>query len=605
MRRMGNRTGRLAFVAIAVMVATAAGVSGGQQRSDAVLDGVPAEALFCLRLNNPNAALSSVNGFLEGVAPAGFDSQAMVWAKLEGLVGAERMAQVAKQEDMAIFGVVLPAGDGPPNPFANLFLGLLLAVEDYDAFVGPDKPDSADEVAVLNVDGQARAAVARMGRYALTCSAGDRDKLVRATQMLRDQETALRGALSNGEKALSAQSPIWLYGNIQGAGALIKPMVHGKLEQIKAELQKAAERDESPIGDPEGVIRFYASMIDTFTSQMASVAVGLAPSAEACTMTLAFKAVPGTDMAMMMTPASQPSNYKQALPYLSDGAILNVAAAVDPEIWEKSYQYWIGLIPQLMGGDVSESDLEQLRTLTTESFRAMGEAVSFSFQPGQEGDGPFSMQYVIDVTDGAAIEKAIAQELELTNSEVFGKIFDNFGFRMNAEMASETTTYKGVTINAARMNFEMDDDESPQGEMIRRIWGGDGLPYRWAVVEGKCVYTVGPNAETDAHKLIDQVKAGVSTGVSSEMRAALAAIPSGGQIEAVGTLNYVRLLNAFVGAMPLPDGKQLPELNVPTESNLCFAAGTMADVPVAWVVLPKQHLMEIKSAFETLSKNAK
>ncbi|UCD50390.1 MAG: hypothetical protein JSW27_23050 [Phycisphaerales bacterium] len=605
MGRLRNGTRRATIMVMVALTATAGWAAGpARPGADRVLRLTPADALFCLRINNLDKTLSEASAFLTGIAPEGFDAKAMALGKLTGMLGAERMEQVRQRGSFAVYGAMPPSGENQ-GPMGNLFVGVLVPVKDYDAFVGEDKPDQ-DGIATLTVDGQPRIIATQFGRYALLARPNARDNIVQVRKMMRDRQAGLRSALSEGERTLSAESPIWLYGNVQKAAAIIKPMVLGKLEQVKGELKKAAERQESPIEDPEGIIRFYAALLNIVTSEMASVAVGLAPSAEACTMTLAFKAVPGTDMEMMMTPASQPSNYRRTLPYLRDGAILNVAAAVDPEIWEKSYQCWIELIPQLIAGDIPESDLDQMRQLTTKSFRAMGDAISFSFQPGENDDGvPFSMQYVIEVTDGATIEKAIAEELELTNSEVFTKIFENFGFNMSAQIASETTTYKGVRINAARVAFEFDAGDSPQGQMIQRIWGSEGLQYRWGVVDGKCVYTVGPDAEADAHKLIDRIQAGVPTDVCSEMKAAIAALPEGGQVEAVGTLNYVRVLNAFVGMMPLPDGKQLPELNVPTESSIAFAAGTMADVPVAWVVLPRQHLMEIKSAFKTLEEKTK
>ncbi len=605
MKRFGNRTCRVTVVVVVLLLtATVGGANPTGPDPDRVLQLAPADVLFCLRVNNLDKTLSEASAFLTGIAPEGVDAKAMALGKLTGMLGAERMEQVRRQGNFAVYGALLPNGQDQ-NPMSNLFVGILVPVKDYDAFVGSETPDQ-DGITTLAVDGQSTVVTTQLGQYALLTWHNARDQLVRAQQMLRDQGAGLNDALSEGEKMLSAQSPIWLYANVQKASAIIKPIVFGKLEQIKGELKKAGERQESPIANPEGIIRFYGGLIDIVTSETASVAVGLAPSAEACTMTLAFKAVPGTDMEMMMAPAPQPANYQRALPYLHDGAIINVAAAVDPVTWEKSYQRWIELIPQLTASDITATDLDQMRKLTTESFRAMGESVSFSFQPGANDDGvPFSMQYVIEVTDGAAIEKAIAEELELINSDVFAKIFENFGFRMSAEIASETTTYKGVRINAARVAFEFDAGDSPQGQMIERMWGGEGLQYRWGVVDGKCVYTIGPNAEADVHKLIDRVKAGTPTDICSEMQAAMAAIPQGGQIEAVGTLNYVRMLNTFASVMPLPDGKQLPELNVPTESSIVFAAGMAEDVPVAWVVLPKRHLQEIKSAFEALEKGMK
>jgi len=604
MKRFGNGTRSATVMVMVVLMATAGwAAKPAKPGADRVLRLTPADALFCLRLNNLDKTLSEASGFLTGIAPEGFDAKAMALGRLTGMLGSDRMEQVRQRGSFTIYGVMLPNGQNQ-GPFANLFVGILVPVKDFDAFVGQDKPDQ-DGIATLTVDDQPRILATRFGGYALLAWPDARDKITQVRQMVGGEQKGLRGVLSDGERTLAAESPIWLYGNVQKASAIIKPMVFGKLEQIKGELKKASERQESPIGDPEGIIRFYGGMLDIITTETASIAVGLAPSAEACTMTFAVKAVPGTDMEMMMTPAPQPSNYKRALPYLNNGAILNVAAAVDPVTWEKSYHRWIELIPQLMAGDIAETDLDQLRTLTTESFRAMGESVSFSFQPGAKDGVPFSLQYVIEVKDAAAIEKAIAEELQLTNSEVFAKIFENFRFHMSAEIASETTTYKGVKINAAQVTFEFEEVDSPQGEMIKRMWGGDGLQYRWAVLNGKCVYTIGPEAEADVHKLIDQVKAGPPTDICSEMQAALEAIPQDAQVEAIGTLNYVRMLNTFVGVMPLPDGKQLPELNVPTKSHIVFAAGTKGDVPVAWVVLPRQHLMEIKSAFETLEEKMK
>ncbi len=601
MRRFGNGARSAIIIAAVMLLITSAWA--GKPGADRVLQLIPADALFCLRVNNLEQTLTEATNFMTGIAPEDFDAKRMVMGKLPDMLGEERMDQIRKRGDFAIYGVILPGGQNQ-GPMGGLFMGIVAAVKDYDAFLGEDKAD-AEGIATLTIDGQPRAIATRFGRYALLGWPHTRGQVAQIKQIVGNKQGGLRGALSAGERTLSAQSPIWLYGNVQKAAAIVKPMVFGKLEQIKGELQKAAETQESPIVNPEGIIRFYAGMLDIFTSETASIAVRLAPTAESCTMSLAFKAVPGTEMEAMMAPASEPSNYKRTLPYLKDGAIINVAAAVDPETWEKSYHRWIELIPALMGGDTSQADLDQLKALTSESFRAMGDAVSFSFQPGSGEGGPFSMHYIIEVTDGAAIEKAIAKELELTNSEVFKGMFKNFGFSMSAKMLPSPATYKGVKINAAQVTFEMGEDDSPQSQMIQQVWGGEGLQYRWAVVNDKCVYTIGPSAESDARKLIDQIKKGPATSVCSEMKTAMAAMPKDAQVEAVGTFNYVRILNAFVGGMALPDGKTLPELNVPTESNISFAAGTAQKVPMVWVTLPKQHLAEIVTAFQTLEEKTK
>ena len=602
MKRLANGTRSAIVMAIVALMASASIVHGAAAPDKALLDLVPGEALFCLRINNLDETLSNASSFMAGIAPDDFDARAMVMGPLPGMLGAERMEQIHEQGSFAIYGTMLAGGQNQ-GPMGNLFVGVLASVTDYDAFIGEDEPDP-NGIVTLTVNGQPKAIATRFGRYTLLAWPHARSQAAQVRQMV-DGQKSLGDALSKGERTLSTQSPIWLYGNVQEASAFIKPIISGKLEQIKNELKKSTENQDAPISNPESIIRFYGGLLDAITSETASVAVALAPSAEACTMTLALKAVPGTDMEIMLTPAPQPSNHKRALPYLNDGAILNIAAAVDPVAWEKSYQGWIELIPQLMASDVTEADLDQMRQLTAKSFRAMGKSMSFSFQPGVEDGLPFSMQYVIEVSDGPAVEKAIAEELQLTNSEVFKKILGNFGLHMSAEIVPETTTYKGVKINAAQVTFNSEEDNSPQGQMIQRIWGGKDIQYRWGILDGKCVYTIGSNAEADAHKLIDRIQAGPPAGVCAEMQAALKAIPQGGKTEAIGTLNYVRVLNTFVSGMSLPDGKQLPELNVPTESHVVFAGGTIEDVPVAWVVLPKQHLKEIKSAFQALEEGKK
>ncbi len=73
------------------------------------------------------------------------------------------------------------------------------------------------------------------------------------------------------------------------------------------------------------------------------------------------------------------------------------------------------------------------------------------------------------------------------------------------------------------------------------------------------------------------------------------------QADAVGTFNYVRMLNMALAAMSMAGAEGPAKLDVPTTSSLAFAGRTTAPgVLDVQVVLPKQHLVEIKSAFKTL-----
>ncbi len=55
------------------------------------------------------------------------------------------------------------------------------------------------------------------------------------------------------------------------------------------------------------------------------------------------------------------------------------------------------------------------------------------------------------------------------------------------------------------------------------------------------------------------------------------------------------------GFMPLPEGVDTTQLKVATKSNVAFAGRTTEEGKLAMqIVLPKEHLLEIKSVFENI-----
>jgi hypothetical protein len=151
----------------------------------------------------------------------------------------------------------------------------------------------------------------------------------------------------------------------------------------------------------------------------------------------------------------------------------------------------------------------------------------------------------------------------------------------------------------------MGDDDSPPGQMLKEMWGDGGIAYRWAVVGDRCAYTIGQDAEENVRTLIDQIKAGGPTGVCSEIKAAMGIIPQGEQADLVGSFNYVRALGAVLGAIPLPEGQEMPELNLTSEHSIAFAGRGSEGGCTMWAAVPKKHIVEIKSAFETFGEQMK
>ncbi|MHC4538412.1 MAG: hypothetical protein ACYS74_01360 [Planctomycetota bacterium] len=286
---------------------------------------------------------------------------------------------------------------------------------------------------------------------------------------------------------------------------------------MKAELEKAKERGEELPVEPAGIVGFYGGIAKMVLEGTDNITVALAPSAEACDVTLGLKPVPDTTMAAIVgEPLS--GDFGNKLGYLDDGAMFNICTKVDRKSLKTAYLGLIELMGEMIPEGLSEADMEHLRGLTTKGIDAMGDALSISFKTG-EGSPPFAGKYVIEIRDRAAFEQVLEEELKLMEEGVFADMYKGFGMEMDVEINRDAGTYKGTKIGGAKVMFKMGEEDAPPAQMLAKMFG-DGLTYRWAFTAGHCVYTLGSDADNMIRELIDQVKAGGPRQTGSETRAA-------------------------------------------------------------------------------------
>lgn len=596
-------------VVVAVVVLLAAGGVWAQRSAKpgaaGLMGSIPGESLFCVRINKVDDSLGAVNEFLKGVAPEPFDAKSMVFSKLGELLGDERLRGINRKGNFALFAVNVPGDSAGRGPMDNMFIGALLPVRNYDNFISrnPNCGEPDDEgISTITVDGGARGLATRFRRYALLCPPNAREKLPQVKKMMAQRKRSLAVSLDESEMKLASSSSIWLHLNVKQGAALIKPMLFGKLEQIKAELQKAKDSGEAPMMiDPSGVVGFYGGMFKMLIEGTDCVAVGLSPSSEACNITVSVTPIPETDMAAIVG-QELGGSFDDMLGYLDDGAMMNLATKVDRESLKAGYMKLFELMGQMMPDGMSEADMEQLKELTTKGINALGDSLAVSAGVNGEGSVPFWAKYVFEVKDKEAFEQVLEKELRMMEEGAFAELYKGFGMETDVQVERNADTYKGATIDAAKVKFKLAGDESLQSQALERMFG-DGLEYRWASVKGHCVYSVGCDADKTVRELIDQVRAGGPKEVGSEMKAALDAIPNSEQADTVGTFNlvrYVSMIGAVLGFGGAPGDTGSAKINVPTKSNIMFAGRTTDGIMTLQMVLPKTHLQEIKSAFETL-----
>ncbi len=605
---MFNSKGLKSAVLVATVVLLATGVvwateAANPRRAGAagVMGAIPAKSLFCVRINKFDATLDSVNAFLKDIAPV--DAKAALLSKLTGLLGGDQLRGVNKRGTIAIFALTVQGESGAPGPMGGLFIGALLPISKYENFVSRNpNVGEADEqgISTITVDGKPQALVTNFRRFALLSLPNARGQLIKVKKLLAQRKRSLGASLDADMRKQAASSPIWVYLNVKQGAQMLQPMLQGGLQQMKSQLEKAKESGQEFPMDPAGIVEFYGGIFKMMLEGTENVTLALAPSAEACNVTLGLKPVPDTMMAAMVGEPLE-GDLDNMLGYLEDGAMFNLATKVDRKSLKTTYVELFKLVGKMMPGGLSEADLEQLQQLMTKGIDAMGDSLAITFGVNSEVSPPFGGKYVIEVRDQAAFEQVLEKELELMEEGVLADLYKGLGMKMDVEIDRDAGTYKGVQIGAAKVAFKAGgDDESMQTQMFEKIFG-DGLDYCWAFVKGSCVYTVGSDADGTIRELIDQVRAGGPKQIGSETKAALAAIPGSDKADVVGTLNYVRAINMAFSFMPFPEGVDTTELKVETKSNIAFAGRTTDRGQLAMqIVLPKEHLLEIKSVFENI-----
>jgi hypothetical protein len=603
------KNGVVAAMAVMLVAGGAWAARAGRTGGGGLLGAIPAKSMFCVRINNLDGTLTAVNEYLKGVAPESFDVHKAVIARLGKMLGNENLRGVNRKQNFAIFAVSVPGEKPTPGLMGSMFIGALIPVRNYDNFISrnPNCGQPDDEgISIITVDGKPRALVTHFGRFAVLCPAGAREKLIVVKKMLSRRGESLARALDQDERRQAASESVWAFVNVKEAVGLVRPMVMGVLQRMKARLQKMESGGQHPPMkmNAAAIFNFYSDILKALMDGTDHVTIAVSPSPQVCRLAFGLKPVAGTDLAAMMGHHAS-GGFGNVLGYLDDGATMNLAFKVDREGLKAVYMKLIDMAGQMTAGAMSEADLDKVKTLTASLIDAMGDSLALSMRFSSQTSPVLSAKYVIQVRDRKAFQQVIDEQLKMMEDGTFARLYKAFGLDIDFKIARQAGTYKGVKIESAKLTFKMGEPNSPQSEMLKKMYG-DGLDYRWAFVKGYCVYSIGGDAERTIHELIDQIQAGGPKEIGSEMKAALAEIPGSEQADAVGTINYIRMLNVMAAIMPVPGEGSAPKLDVPTKSDTAFACRITADGRLDMqIALPKEHLLEIKSAFQTLRPELK
>ncbi|HPD45940.1 MAG TPA: hypothetical protein P5279_01025 [Anaerohalosphaeraceae bacterium] len=589
-----------AFICIQTLPALAQ-----QPAADNPLEFVPAEALFCIRINNFNDAMAQLDKYTEGLSPFGLGLMARL--PLAQAANDPALKNIRLDDDLALFVGVCGTDRDIKE---NIFIGLLLPVTDYETFLrehpNASKPDDNGIARLGPAESEPKAIATKVGSYALFARREDYDKLVTARKALADDNTrTLADILDRGRARTARRAPIWAWANIQRIGEVFGPTLYEGLDKAKVQLEKMSAENKG-MGAPANVMDMYVTFFKLFFQEVDSATWAITPSAEVLRLTTDLVPVEGGQLAKTLESSSAPRGPIALLPYLDDGAIMNIGMKNDKPLMKRFYDDMLSVFKSLTGDTIKPEDLDKFRKLTDESFDAFGDALVFSMASDPAAKPPFTMKYYAQIADPDAFKRILDEEIKLINAGIMNDVYKGMGLDMKFTAKRNAATYKGVSIDAVTLNIKGTGANAEMDKAIAAMYG-EGLEYRWAIVDNLMVYAISGDVDKDIRALIDEVKGPKPQQLPKQMAEALAFLPRAQSAHAVGTVDLVKLIRMFMDMAAIrihQDRAAIPQVDIVAESALAFAGRVRNGRITADCALPKKHLMEIKAAAEQMQRKA-
>ena len=566
---------------------------------------LPAESLFCLKVNNFDSALGMIDQYIAGISPIPVGLSMVARMQLAGIVGDPALNNINTQGNFAIFGVGLPH----PTGKKNMVIAALLPITDYEKLLAENPnytPPDANGISIVKVGGSMAPnktkLATRVGNYILISLTANYNDLV-ALAKLTVQAPGLDTSLDSDETAVATTKPIWAYGNIQQVSKVLGPVLVQGLEQMKTQIEKMNEAGQA--GPPATVMNFYFGMLDVILEEIKFFSIAITPQADVLNMKISMAAVPETLMAKMFSTTIPDSTENKLLGYLQNDAIFNIAIRKNTAFWEECSLSQFDIMSFFSEEALDYETVAKLEKTISELIAVAGSSgvvsVKLNDQPDQM---PIAVRYIYEVKDPNRWDAAIEDVADIWNKT--SKSLAMMGIESKYEIEWAVDTYKDVSIDAAMCTMKATDPNTDYGSMLDQIYKG-GMNYKFAEIDGVWFSVLGSDTDAEIRKLIDIVKAGGPTEITAEFKTAMESMTEPDNADFAGTINMVRYMSmagkmAQATELTPSGGFIMPNINVPSNSNMAFTGKVGNNKIIFQAALPKTHLLEIKTAGQRIAQ---
>jgi len=580
--------------------------------SDRLMGLIPAEAIFCVRINNLDSSLEKLDKFLYEVTPVPVSTSMLVKMRLAERLGSQELAGVNTRGSLAIFGMILPeelSVVDSENPFANILIARLVPVTNYRKFITENPQCSAPDS-----EGVSRVTIAKTeksgetdigliaapgNKFALVTSAKNSSLLPDIVKMM--SESSLSEILDEKQQVQAKSSSAWGYVNIANASAIV-PAMFGQIGQMRATIMQASGANEGS-AQAEAFDR-NIEIMKTLAEETGSFSVSINPKPSSLMIETYLAAKPGTEMADSLT-GIKTGGENDILSYAEDKSFMTFAANMDKESYARFNAGGLDLFATILEEPASGDNIERLKAVGSDIISSMAGPIVSSTVIVENKTPPVAGNYIIKLSDAEKFSESLDTILEMMENGEFDFVDKIMNFETSYEIRRDVEKYRGLSISSSLVTIRS-EDPSPRGQSINLMYE-EPVDYRWTIAGDKFLCYYGENAKLKLHNLIKAAESGEVNELSPELQKTSKMMGNLNDAHFMITYNYVRAIR-MAGVMglkaPVPGAGEieLPKINVATENNLNLI-GNIADGAVSVKIgLSKEHLKELVSAFMQLQQ---
>jgi len=596
---ISKQSRKTSFMVVLVLLATANFFIVSESASaDSLSEVIPAESLFCVRVNNLQTSIGQLDQFLMGASPMPMGAAMLVRMQLAGALGDPMLNNVDMNGSFALFAI---SSDGAG---LDMFTAGIIPVTNFAKFTQENSNcSSADANGICKIT-----SAGMTGREKVILLTGVNNFAILTSQDNYEQLASFAKSISNAsyknfesildasQAKQSSNKAAWAYVNVKQLNKILGPLITQKLNEVTDVMQTNMPNQPGVPGVAQikKMMGIYKNMAQAFLTQTESLTLTLEPTPNLLKAHYEMTAVDGTEMARTLVKEPTQGKANPLLEYLQDGAVVNATGSMHKGLLNKMNE--IGKEFYYAMGDMDEQTKETMLELMRKSTDAMGKFGSFSWNSGEKSENFLDFVYAVELADRDKFESVIEQGMTFWD-DVASDYYDSMGFETDLKIERGVDEYKGASIDSAFFAMKSKDANSPQAQMIQKIYG-DGIAYNWAIVDDLFLCAVGGNAQKKLYKLIDQAKSGTAGQLCSELQNAFEMMPEAKTADFAGTLNYVRLFKLILNFSPFP----VSGLDIPTESHIVFAGNIGSGKFQMDLLLPKQHLKELTTLFQMMQQ---